>query len=335
MRAAGAMALSLGRLAPLPTMKAFSSDRFVLPLPPGHRFPMDKYRRLHQRVAGHADAWDVTIMQAEPVDERALRRTHDAAYVARMLRGEGVDEDMRRIGFPWSPELIMRSRCSAGATCEALRTAVLGEGVAVNLAGGTHHAGPGRGGGYCVFNDSVIAVRTLRSDRLIRRALVIDLDVHQGDGTAELCAGDPDTFTFSMHGARNYPARKPASDWDIALPDGCGDEEYLDRLTVALDALAGRARPDAVLYLAGADPFEGDRLGRLALSKTGLAQRDELVLGFAARHGLPMSVAMAGGYAEEVDDIVDIHLETVCQAAVRAASWQRRPDARSNAGLAG
>ena len=299
----------------MPTMKAFSSHRFALPLPPGHRFPMDKYRRLQDRVFEHAAAWGIEVLPADEVGEDALRRTHDGDYVARMLCGEAVEDDVRRIGFPWTPELIARSRCSAGATLAALRAAVRGDGVAANLAGGTHHAGIDRGGGYCVFNDSVIAIRELRTEGLIQRALVVDLDVHQGDGTAELCADDPDTFTFSMHGARNYPARKPDSDWDVALPDGCGDADYLAQLAAALDVLADRARPDALLYVAGADPFAGDRLGRLGLSKGGLAERDRLVFDFARRNGLPMSVSMAGGYAENIDDIVDIHLETIRQAA--------------------
>jgi acetoin utilization deacetylase AcuC-like enzyme len=197
----------------------------------------------------------------------------------------------------------------------ALRDALEGEGIAVNLAGGTHHAGPARGGGYCVFNDAAVAARHVQALGLARRVLVVDLDVHQGDGTALIAAGDESLFTFSMHSARNYPAIKPASDLDVALPDGTADAAYLDALATHLPQAIARARADAVVYLAGADPYVGDRLGHLALTKPGLAERDRQVLAACRRHGLPVAVCMAGGYAPEVGDIVDIHAATVQLAA--------------------
>lgn len=296
-------------------MKAYSSNLFSLPLPVGHRFPMEKYRLLHDEVAAHAIAWGIELIEAPQVSEQALRATHAGGYVDRMLTGVAVEADMRRIGFPWSQALIERSRRSAGATLAALRIAIARDRVAVNLAGGTHHAAEDRGGGYCVFNDSVIAIRSLRAEGLLQRALVIDLDVHQGDGTAHLCAKDPLTYTFSMHAARNYPALKPPSDLDIALPDGTGDARYLDTLAAALPRVLDESAANAIVYLAGADPYAGDRLGYLRLSKPGLLERDRMVLQAAANAGIPVAVCMAGGYAESVEDIVDIHAATVRLAA--------------------
>ncbi len=298
-------------------MKAFHCDQFVLPLPDGHRFPMAKYRRLAERVADAAAPLGITLHEPEAATRADLERVHCPDYVARMLSGRDVEQDMRRIGFPWSAALIERSRRSAGGTIAALRAALAGDGVAVNLAGGTHHAGHARGGGYCVFNDSVVAARHVQQAGLARRLLVVDLDVHHGNGTAELCADDSTIFTFSIHAARNYPAVKPPSDLDVALDDGCGDAEYLDTLARHLPQAIACARPDAMLYLAGADPYVDDRLGFLALTKPGLRERDRYVLASCQRHGLPLSISMAGGYAEEVDDIVDIHFATVREAAGR------------------
>jgi len=270
---------------------------------------------LHERVATHAAAWGIELIEPEAAGDADLLRVHSADYIRRMTTGQAVDQDMRRIGFPWSLQMIERSRRSAGGTMAALRVALAGGGIAVNLAGGTHHAGYDRGGGYCVFNDSVIAARHVQNLGLVARVLVIDLDVHQGNGTAELCADDDSVFTFSMHAARNYPAIKPASDLDVGLPDGTGDAEYLDALARYLPQAMERARADAVIYLAGADPFFGDRLGHLALTKAGLAERDRQVISVCRRQGLAMAISMAGGYAAAVEDIVDIHLETVRLAA--------------------
>jgi acetoin utilization deacetylase AcuC-like enzyme len=299
-------------------VRAYSCHQFVLPLPPGHRFPMDKYRRLHERVASQAATLGVELHEPPAASDADLLRAHAPGYVARMRSGVGVESDMRRIGFPWSEAMIERSRRSSGATSMALRSALLGDGVAVNLAGGTHHAAADRGGGYCVFNDSVVAARHAQAHGLARRVLVIDLDVHQGDGTAAICAGDPSIFTFSMHAARNYPAVKPASDLDVALPDGCDDARYLDALAAHLPLALERAGAEAAIYVAGADPYAGDRLGRLALSKAGLRERDRTVFAACRRHGLPVAASMAGGYADAVEDIVDIHFATVAEAAAAA-----------------
>lgn len=295
-------------------MDAWTCHQYVLPLPEGHSFPMAKYALLHERVAANAARWGITLREPAPATDEDLLRVHAPGYVARMRDGTATADDMRRIGFPWTPQMVERSRRSSGGTIAALRSA-LDDGVGVNLAGGTHHAAFDRGGGYCVFNDSVVAARHGQHAGWLRRVLVVDLDVHQGNGTAELCAGDDSIFTFSMHGARNYPAVKPASDLDVALPSGCGDADYLDALALHLPLAMRRAQPDAVLYLAGADPFEGDRLGLLALTKAGLAERDRQVLEACRRAGLAVAISMAGGYAPEVGDIVDIHARTVELAA--------------------
>lgn len=306
-----------------PQVRVYSCHLFELPLPAGHHFPMAKYRLLHQRVAQHADQLAIELREPPAASDADLLRAHDADYVERLTRGVGVEADMRRIGFPWSLAMIERSRRSSGATTAALRDALAGGGIALNLAGGTHHAAHARGGGYCVFNDSVVAARHAQAHGLAQRLLVIDLDVHQGDGTASICAGDASIFTFSMHAERNYPAVKPASDLDVALPDGCDDARYLDALARHLPLALERARADAAIYVAGADPYVGDRLGRLALSKAGLAERDRRVFAACHAHRLPLAVSMAGGYAEAVEDIVDIHYATVHAAAATARAWTR------------
>jgi len=299
-------------------MKAFFCHQFVLPLPPEHRFPMDKYAQLHARVAA-ATTLGIELREPGAASDDDLLRVHCPDYVSRMCGGRMSAADMRRIGFPWSAAMVERSRRSSGGTIAALRAALQGDGVAVNLAGGTHHAAFDRGGGYCVFNDSVIAARHVQHAGLASRILIVDLDVHQGDGSAALCAGDPSVYTFSMHAARNYPANKPPSDLDVALADGTDDARYLDALALWLPQAMAQADADAMIYLAGADPFAGDRLGHLALSKPGLAERDRMVLTAAARTGMPVAVSMAGGYADAVEDIVDIHFATVAIAAGFAA----------------
>ncbi|MNT20911.1 Histone deacetylase-like amidohydrolase [compost metagenome] len=210
--------------------------------------------------------------------------------------------------------MVERSRRSAGATIAACRAA-LREGVAVNLAGGTHHAYADKGGGFCVFNDAAIAARVLQRDGDVRRVAVVDLDVHQGNGTASILQGDPSVFTLSLHGEKNYPFRKEASDLDVGLPDGCDDDSYANALQAALDTLFSRFAPDLLIYLAGADPHEGDRLGRLKLSFAGLARRDQLVFRAAMARGLPVAVAMAGGYGNQIEDTVAVHVQTVRLAA--------------------
>jgi len=292
-------------------MRLFFTDHYVLPLPEGHRFPMEKYARLRERVAAeivppHA------LVAPEPATDEELLRVHDAAYLARVVSGTLAREEIRRIGFPWSAEMVERSRRSTGATLGACRAALTEpEGIAVNLAGGTHHAFADRGEGYCVFNDTAVAARAMQAEERAARILVVDCDVHQGNGTASIFRGDPSVFTFSIHGAKNFPFRKEQSDLDVELPDGTGDAEYSAALERGLGQALGRFEPDLAVYVSGADPFEGDRLGRLRVSKDGLAARDRFVLETLRSRGIPVAVTMAGGYAKNVVDTVAIHFETV------------------------
>lgn len=278
---------------------------------------MAKYALLYERVAAGAADHGIVLAEPEPATDVELSRAHDPDYVARVARGALDAGELRKIGFPWSPALVERSRRSSGATMAALESALRGGRIAVNLAGGTHHAFADRGAGYCVFNDSVVAARHVQALGLARRVLVIDLDVHQGNGTASIVRDDPSIYAFSMHGERNYPAVKEAGDLDVALPDGSDDATYLAALAVHLPRVLAAADPDAAIYLAGADPYHGDRLGRLALTKRGLAARDAMVIDACLRHDLPLAITMAGGYAADVADIVDIHCATVFSAATR------------------
>lgn len=291
-------------------MDIFYTDHFVLPLPPGHRFPMEKYARLRERVAAAGLAGDGRMQVPAAVTDVELERAHDRDYVQKVHAGALSPAEMKRIGFPWTPAMVERSRRSAGATLEACRAA-LSRGIAVNLAGGTHHAFRDRGEGYCVFNDSAIAALAMQAEGRVRRVAVIDCDVHQGNGTAAILAGDPSVFTFSIHGANNFPFRKEESDLDIELPDGTGDDAYLVALERGVCHALSAGQPDLVIYLAGADPFEGDRLGRLALTKAGLAARDRMVLSLVRDADLPVAITMAGGYARHIDDSVDVHFSTV------------------------
>jgi acetoin utilization deacetylase AcuC-like enzyme len=291
-------------------MDIFYTDHFVLPLPPGHRFPMEKYARLRERVDAAGLAGDGRMREPAAATDVELERAHDRAYVQKVQAGTLTPAEMKRIGFPWTPAMVERSRRSAGATLEACRAA-LARGIAVNLAGGTHHAFRDRGEGYCVFNDSAVAALAMQAEGRVRRVAVIDCDVHQGNGTAAILAGDPSVFTFSIHGANNFPFRKEESDLDIELPDGTGDDAYLAALEPGVCHALSAGQPDLVIYLAGADPFEGDRLGRLALTRAGLAARDRMVLSLIRDAGLPVAVTMAGGYARHIDDSVDIHFNTV------------------------
>ncbi len=292
-------------------MIAWYADHFVLPLPETHRFPMAKYRQLRERVA--AELPDVELREPAAATDAELCRAHDAGYVGRASRGELSVNEIRTIGFPWSAEMIERSRRSAGATMSACRTA-LREGVSANLAGGTHHAKHASGAGYCVFNDAAVATRMLQAECGIARVAIVDLDVHQGDGTADILGDAEDAFTLSLHGDRNFPFRKELSHLDVALPDGTGDQAYLAALDQALATMSRRFDPQFVIYLAGADPFEGDRLGRLKLTRAGLAARDARVFDFCRRRELPLAVTMAGGYAERIEDIVTIHFATISAA---------------------
>jgi acetoin utilization deacetylase AcuC-like enzyme len=314
-------------------VKAFYSDTFVLPLPDDHRFPMAKYRLLRERVVSEGLLDPADLRVPEPIGWDELRLVHDADYVDAVAGGTLSAAAQRRIGFPWSPMMVERSRRSVGATLAAARqvcgTTVSGspaspavgapgrvavDRIAANLAGGTHHAFRDRGEGYCVFNDVAVAAAVLLRDRVIARAAVVDCDVHQGNGTAAIFGGEPAVFTCSLHGARNFPFRKEVSDLDVTFDDGAGDEEYLAALDTHLPAVLDGHRPDIVFYLAGADPYEGDRLGRLKLSIDGLRERDRRVFAACRERELPVVVVMSGGYAPDVDAIVTIHLNTIREA---------------------
>lgn len=307
-------------------MQSFYTDVFVLPLPSGHRFPMSKYSRLRERclAEGVLSADELAVPAAAAWDELALVHTED--YLARVFAGDLTPLEERRIGFPWSLEMVERSRRSVGATIAAGRTALAeresgGAGIAINMAGGTHHAHAGHGEGFCVFNDAAVAVRVLQREGLVRRVAIVDCDVHQGNGTAAIFATDPSVFTFSVHGARNYPYRRERSTIDVELPDGADDETFLAALELHLPRVLDDFAPDLVVYLAGADPFHDDLLGRLGVSKAGLEARDRLVLGACLERRLPVAVTMAGGYARDTGDTVDIHLATVRAAVALAARY--------------
>ena len=294
-------------------MKLFYADHFVLPLPAGHRFPMEKYARLRERLmAGGSFTPDDFHVPAAASDTELLR-AHDAGYLQRVIRGSLAPSEVRRIGFPWSEAMVERSRRSAGATLAACRAA-LEDGCAANLAGGTHHAFRDRGEGFCVFNDAAVAARAMQAEGRAQRVLIVDCDVHQGNGTASILRGDDSIFTFSIHGARNFPFEKEISDLDIELPDGCNDDAYLLQLEHGLDTAFDLARPDLVIYLAGADPYHDDRLGRLGLSFAGLLERDRSVFARCKADAVPVAIAMAGGYARQIDDTVAIHAATIRQA---------------------
>lgn len=295
-------------------MRLFYTDHFELPLPEGHRFPMSKYRLLRERVVQSSTHRNDVLLVPEAAAETQLVQAHDPKYVARVFAGNLSPSEIRRIGFPWSEKMAERSRRSTGATIAAARAA-LTDGISANLAGGTHHAGPDWGEGYCVFNDAAVALRCLRTEGLIRRAVVIDCDVHQGNGTAAILAGEQDLLTYSIHGDRNFPLRKSPSTWDVPLQDGAADAEYLTILEETLGQVFEFGHFDLAIYLAGADPFEGDRLGRLSVTKEGLERRDRLVIENCLRRSIPVAIAMAGGYAPDVVDIVDIHAATLAIAS--------------------
>ena len=279
----------------------------MYPLPDGHRFPLGKYALLRARAAQEPR---LEVQDARAATREELLLAHSADWVERVARGALSRDEERALGLPWSPELAERARHSVGATLEAC-DAALTDGSAANLGGGTHHAFPAAGRGFCVFNDVVTSIRSLRSRDRLRRVLVVDLDVHQGDGTHAALAGDDEAFTLSLNGLRNYPFRRVAGDLERDLPDGTGDDAYLDALSALLPEALTRAQAELCFYLAGADPFEGDRLGRLALTRAGLASRDQLVRSSLLRAGIPVCVTLAGGYAERIEDTVEINLATL------------------------
>jgi len=315
-------------------VQAYYADNFVLPLPSGHRFPMRKYGLLRERVANELP--EVQLRQAPSASDGELALAHTPAYIAAITCGTLPAPSQREIGFPWSPAMAERARRSAGATLTAARAALglvastRAEGVAANLAGGTHHAYAGRGGGFCVFNDSAVAARLMQAEWARRhgqtkrplQVAVIDLDVHQGNGTASIFSQDASVFTLSLHGEKNFPFRKEASDLDVELPDGCLDAPYLQALEQALDELERRFEPGLVLYLAGADPYEGDRLGRLALSFDGLEARDRRVFDWAWQRRIPLAFSMAGGYGVNIDETVEVQMNTYRVALQYWRKWK-------------
>lgn len=313
-------------------VRAFHSDEFVLPLPEGHTFPMPKYRLLRQAVEETLP--QVRLCPAPAASEGELALVHEPAWIGAVMQGTISAAQQREIGFPWSERMAERSRRSVGATIAAARSALFeGEGVAANLAGGTHHAYAHKGSGYCVFNDVAVAARLMQAEshrrsRRSLRVMVIDLDVHQGNGTASIFRDDPTVFTLSLHGARNFPFRKEASDLDVELPDGCGDEDYLRALDQALSQAwqrqAGRP-PGLAFYLAGADPHEDDRLGRLKLTSQGLAERDRRVFAALRGWGVPVAVSMAGGYGRDIRTTVEIQRCTLELALQAWTAWPFRP----------
>ncbi len=315
-------------------MHVFSNARFSMDLPPGHRFPMPKYQLLRDRV--EAECPQLAVTEAPPATEGELALAHTPDYIGAVLQGTLSAAAQREIGFPWSERMVARSLRSVGATIAAARAAlaVPGGGVALHLAGGTHHAYADKGSGYCVFNDVVVAARLMQAEvfrhrRQGLRVWVIDLDVHQGNGTAAILRDDPSVFTLSLHGAKNFPFRKELGDLDVDLPDGCTDAPYLAALDAALAQawqrqLDSGGPPGLAFYLAGADPHEGDRLGRLKLTDAGLAERDRRVLDWLGRHRVPVAVTMAGGYGHDIRTTVAVQLRTVQLAHAAWQTWQRR-----------
>jgi len=296
-------------------MRLFPSDRYPLPLPEGHRFPVSKYAALRRRLEGHAAAGALLeFIEPHAATDEELLRVHDRAYVGRVLAGTLAADEIRRIGFPWSPALVERSLRSTGAAVDAA-AAALTDGVAASLAGGTHHAGTNWGEGFCVFNDTAVAAREMQARGHVRRVVILDCDVHQGNGTAEIFSGDESVFTMSIHGGRNFPLRKWPGSLDVPLEDGTGDDAYLEALGPAMADSFERGRPDVVFFIAGADPYEGDRLGRLKLTKPGLLARDRLVLDVCRAAGVPLAIVCGGGYCEDIECIVDIHASTMLLAA--------------------
>jgi acetoin utilization deacetylase AcuC-like enzyme len=306
---------------------AFYADHFVLPLPAGHRFPMEKYAMLRKRLLRELPTLEMQEALPASIDELSL--VHTPRYINAVIHGGLTGSEQREIGFPWSEGMAERARRSVGGTVQAARTALGGAGVSANLAGGTHHAYPDKGSGFCVFNDVAVAARLMQAEWAVHgrepreRALqvaIVDLDVHQGDGTAHIFGDDASVFTLSLHGAKNFPVRKKQSDCDIELPDGCEDAQYLQALEQGLEQLVRRFKPELIFYLAGADPHEGDRLGRLALTDAGMAARDRRVFDWAWHHRLPLVMTMAGGYGREIDSTIRVQLNTY---RVALAYWQR------------
>lgn len=296
---------------------------YTIPLPSKHAFPMGKYQALYGILVDEGLIHPEDAHDPAEADWGDLGLVHSAEYLKSLREGSLGPAARRKLGLPFSDVLLHRSRLAVQGTIDAARFA-LNDGVGANLAGGTHHAFPDHGEGYCLLNDVAVAVRVLRRSEEIRNALVVDLDVHQGNGTAAIFARDASIFTFSMHGEKNYPWTKPRSSLDVALPDGTGDRGYLDALIESLGPAIESARPDLIFYLAGVDPVVGDRFGRLALTRQGLASRDRHVLESARRHGIPIVFVPAGGYAPTPKMTADLHavVHRECRAVEQLAVRQ-------------
>lgn len=299
-----------GDNSPHQLMNIFTYDQFTFPLPEGHRFPAHKYGLLRAAVQEAGVVPPEQLIVPTPATRNQLLRAHSGEYLDKVAHGRLSPAEIRRIGLPWSPELVVRCQHSVGATIAACRTA-LQNGRSATLGGGTHHACWDEGQGFCIYNDTAVAARAMQAEGRARRVLVVDCDVHQGNGTAQITQGDESIFTFSIHAEKNFPFRKIPSDLDVGLPDNTGDDAYLAALEPALRTAVSRARPDLLIYLAGADVHEHDRLGRLCLSQAGIAARDRLVVGVCQVAGLPLAVTMAGGYGRLIEETVAIQLQTI------------------------
>ncbi len=291
-------------------MQAFYSDRYVINLPEGHTFPISKYARIRNQLIAEGTLDAQRVGEPAPAERETILLVHTPEYYDRLVEGRLSERELRRLGLPWSELLVSRSRFSVAGTVAAARAA-LTEGISANLGGGTHHAFADHGEGFCVLNDIAVAIRLLRAEGLIRRAAVVDCDVHQGNGTAAIFANDPEVFTLSLHGEKNYPLIKQQSTLDIALADRTEDDEYLRLLAEHLPLILDRFRPDIVFYQAGVDPYQGDRLGRLALTFAGLGERDRMVFAACRLRGLPCVITLGGGYARNVADTVEAHCNTL------------------------
>jgi acetoin utilization deacetylase AcuC-like enzyme len=303
--------------------QVFYTPRYYADIGEGHVFPIRKFELVRDRLLSEGTLAPSEIIEPLPAPVADVLLVHTEDYVTRLRAGALTPGELRRLGLPWSKSLVRRSFLATGGTVGAARAA-LAEGIASNLAGGTHHAFPERGEGFCVLNDVAVAIRILRRERAIERAAVVDLDVHQGNGTATIFENDGGVFTFSIHGAKNYPVFKARSTLDVELPDGTGDEEYLRTLAEHLPRVFAHS-PDIVFYLGGADPYAGDKLGRLSLSIAGLCARDEFVLGECRARGVPVATVMSGGYAADINDTVEIHCNTIrvakAMGAARSVGW--------------
>ncbi|MBI5712665.1 MAG: histone deacetylase [Chloroflexi bacterium] len=303
-------------------MQFFYCDHHTFPLPASHRFPLLKYAKLRERI--QRELPQASLHTTHAASEEQILRVHDHDYLQKLKEGTISEKEGRRLGLPWTPQLLTRSLYSVGGTIAAAHAAVEDR-IAMNLAGGTHHAYPDHGEGFCVFNDVAIAIRALQDEGVVERVVIIDCDVHQGNGTAFIFQDDANVFTFSIHGAKNFPLHKEKSDLDIELADGTGDDDYLSELDWGVRRALDLSQAQLAFYLAGSDPFEGDTLGRLKLSKAGLAARDRLVLDHCRAAGIPVAITMSGGYARNIEDSVDIHFNTA-KVASEQSDFAHRPD---------